>query len=239
MNTINYGDVFNSYTLNIFTDASIKMYPELNNFTVSVPGAVAVITNDKGDSQIIDSLMYTIPFSTNNDGEISAIRLGVFLALRNRHLGFKKINLFSDSNICIQGLNDYIYKWFAKRKGDVLISSSNKPAFNQEIFKAIINDIVNNQLYIELYHQKGHVGETCTVNYAMEDFKRTNGLVPSRDLMNVLSMYNKHVDIMTKIALQSYNSNLHYYLNSMQTGFKINQLNQTKMDQYRSYTRKE
>lgn len=238
MNTIDYKDVFNIETLNIFTDASIKRYSQFNNFTVSVPGAIAVMTDINGNRYIIDMLYHNIPQSTNNDGEIHAVRLGILLALRNRFRGFKTINLFSDSNICIQGLKDYIYSWFNNRQGDILKSSSRKPACNQETFKNIVKDIVDNQLYINLFHQRGHVGEKCTLMDAIQDFRRTNGLNPTSQLMNILSEYNRHIDELTSPSLEDYNAEYYSKL-TMVSGFNINNLNTGIMDQYRSYTKKE
>lgn len=239
MTNLDFRDVFNTGTLNIFTDASIKKYPEYNNFTISAPGAIAVITTQKGYTKVIDTIMTPIPFSTNNDGEISAIRLGIFLAQRYR-AKFKKINLFSDSNICVQGLNDYIYKWYRNMRDDgMLISSSRKLVANQAIFKAIVNDIVSTNLQISIYHQRGHVYETHTIDKALNDFIMTNGIGASMELMNALSYYNNHIDIITKHLLQNVDPIQYLQYNNMVSGFINNQLDETIINRYKQLTRKD
>lgn len=189
-------DIFNNNTINIFTDASVK---ETNGYYVSCPGAV--VTNVfNGKSFICDQQAYLSYDSSNNSGEIQAVRLGIYFAKLYRN---KKpiINLFSDSNTCISGLTEWIDSWiYRKNKQGLFVNSSNKEVANQDVFKNIIDDIISNNLTINLYHQKGHVNinNYKEVQHAIEVFKKINNIIPSTQLIKEISKYNDYVDKMTK-----------------------------------------
>ena len=193
---IKYNDIFNDYTLNIFTDASV--YSEDKKWFASCPGAVCVIGNT-----IIDRHQYIVCDSTNNEGEIMAIRLGVYFALKYRN-NVRQINLFSDSKICIQGLTNWIYSWVNNiNSNGSLYTNSNKPVANQEIIKSIISDIVSNDLHINFFHVKGHVDirKDSDIYHAMKVFKVSNGLDIEYKLAKQISYYNNSVDISTRNLL--------------------------------------
>ena len=193
---LRHEDIFNDYTLNIFTDASI--YTEDKRWFASCPGAISIIGNT-----IIDRHEFIVNGSTNNEGEILAIRLGIYFALKYRDR-VKQINLFSDSNICIQGLNNWIYSWVNNvNKNGILFTNSNKPVANQEIIKCIISDIVRNNLQINFYHVKGHVDirNDGNIYHAMKVFNTSNGIDIDYKLAKQISYYNNNVDINTRNLL--------------------------------------
>lgn len=190
---MNYNDIFNQSNLNIFTDASVVI---MKNSMISCPGALVTI-NDKE----IEYQNFIVYNSTNNIGEIMAIKLGVQLALKYRN-SVKQINLFSDSNICIQGLTNWIFNWYKNRENNTLKNYANQDVKNQEHFKGVINDIVNNNLRINLYHQKGHVNNNKQILYAIKDFKRSNNIDIDYNTIKRLSYYNNVVDIRTKNELR-------------------------------------
>lgn len=93
--------IYNKDTLNIFSDASMinSSEPKLGT---GCYGAVAVC----GD-QIIDSFYRISSRSTNNSCEIKGLRAAILLA--NKWKGqFSFINIFSNSQISVFGLKDYI-----------------------------------------------------------------------------------------------------------------------------------
>lgn len=200
---ITYSTIFNTETLNIFTDASIKKINK--EYTVGCPGAVAIKTLDNGDTTFITEQIYLENNATNNSSEIKAIALGIDLALKYRPY-YNKINLFSDSKICIYGLREWIFNWIYNTNNNIMYGSSGNPVFNQETFKSIINCIINNNLKINLFHQKGHVDNTkpASVKHAGEVFMQSN-LVSGVDdnLIKCISDYNNYIDIRTKSALDT------------------------------------
>lgn len=232
MEIIRYNDVFNPSTLNIFTDASVVIRKNNNNYYfISCPGAVAVATDNNGNTAIIDYIDTILYNCTNNEGEIRAIRLGLMLA--NKYKGiYSQINLFSDSNICVQGLNQWIYNWVNNIKSDGLMyGSSKKPVLNQDVFTRIIDDIVSNGIFINFFHLRGHIDisnqDKLTISFI--DFIQTNNLIPDLPininlnsptwknsikhylsnkhlpLINTISTYNCYVDEATKKTLETTN----------------------------------
>ena len=205
---MNINDIFNDYSINIFTDASIM---QMNNGEyLGAPGYVVVL-ND----QVIENGYYILDHTTNNNSEIKAIRMGVCAALKYKDQ-FPIIRLFSDSQICVFGLREWIYRWKVDKTGAQLISSSGTPVANQEVFLEIANYIVENNLEIEFYHQRGHINLTNadSIIKATDDFNKFNrGCNANIELVKRLSYYNNMVDEMTRSMLQAkYNdsSNFHY-----------------------------
>jgi ribonuclease HI len=172
-----YEDIFNDYTLNIFTDASILQLPGEH---IGCPGVILAMT--KYGKQ------YEIPYdykilrnSTNNESEITAILMGVYAGLKLRN-EFRTINLFSDSRICIQGLKYWIFNWVNNIRDNKIISSSHKEVANQQIILQIIYTIIENNLRINLYHQKGHVTlDSDSQENAKKVFKETNFITEDVD----------------------------------------------------------
>lgn len=207
-NVLTFNQLFNEKTLNIFTDASI--YRDENGYTISCPGALCVTTsNDEVNILEKDCGEKNLIFnSTNNEGEISAITLGLYYAIKYGSM-FENFNLFSDSNICIQGLNDWIFNWFNNINNDgLMISSSGTPVANQSIISGIFNTIIEMNIPINLYHQKGHVkmNSEKSLNKAYHDFKNTNNIKENIDfdIIKCISFYNDIVDTETKETLENY-----------------------------------
>lgn len=196
MKEIIFNNIFNLYTINIFTDASV--YQCDNGKFVSCPGAIAIKVFDN-IPYICDKYCYLSYDSTNNEGEIKAIRAGIHLAQKYRY-SVPNINLFSDSNICISGLSEWMENWIKYSKNGVLYNSSNKEVINQENFINVMYDIVSSKLNINLYHQKGHVkmNNKESIEHARKVFKDINKLNPSYELIKKISEYNNYVDVMTK-----------------------------------------
>lgn len=231
-----YEDIFNKDTLNIFTDASIL---KIGNDTLGCPGVVVVRMNEYNMLEVIHASSYIIDHSTNNDSEIRAIYKGVQVALGYKN-SFKKINLFSDSNICIQGLKNWIYGWVNCINNNVMYNSSGVPVANQETFLAIVNTIVNNNLNINLYHQKGHVkvNNEASLTKAKRSMMISNNLKDiDMNLVIQLSLYNDMVDINTKDMLKQYSMN-YSYQDRLKSMFLMSDLRHTtkKIDKYKLLT---
>ena len=100
---------------------------------------------------------------------------------------------------------------FILARTNVLISSSGSPVANQQYFIKIFNVIVDNELCIEFYHQRGHVGESGGVSKekARAQFIKANKVSP--ELMgidiNLLCQYNHIIDNLTRNAVRQYVDN--------------------------------
>lgn len=204
-----YNEIFNKKTLNIFVDASILKLEDIQE-TVGCPGGLCVMMNTYGVPHTFDAFHCITRHTTNSNSEIKAVLLGVNKALQYRN-SFEVINLFSDSKVCIHGLKYWIFNWMNTIRNKRIYNSSKQEVGNQEVFINIINTIMNTNLSINLFHQKGHVTNTNeSINHAMEVFKETNKIdYVDRNLIVDLSYYNDYVDIMTKNVL--YNTKFTQY----------------------------
>lgn len=207
------GNVFNEKTVNIFTDASIHVYDrEGYKETIGCIGAIVVLTDINGDSQIIDECMTIQRNTTNNESEIKAIDAGVLLASTYKK-AYDNINLFSDSKICIKGLTEWIFDWVDNAKNNILYTKSNSEVKNQKIFISIINFINRASLNIKFYHQKGHVSNTQNSILNAKNVFSISNSIPldniSDDFIKRISYYNNYVDYKTKEKLRDYINNNH------------------------------
>lgn len=195
-------DIFNSNTINIFTDASIKKVKEFKE-EIGCPGYIITYKKNNDIIKIIESDCNIIRQSTNNESEITAIYMGIMAALKYKDK-IKHINLFSDSKICIYGLTQWIYKWYNNQQNGRFISSNGGYVKNQDIIINIINTICNNNLSINLYHQKGHVNikDRYSVENAIKVFHESNNIKTSYSLMHILSKYNDYIDVLTGNVLE-------------------------------------
>lgn len=204
-------ELFDNKVLNIFTDGSIYKH-SLFNETIGCPGALAVTYIDDKFVQV-DGDMIIRRHSTNNDSEINAILLGIRIAIRNRHK-FEKINLFSDSQICIFGLREWIYNWIKCIQNGIMYNSSGTEVANQEIIKLIVSLIIEYNLNINFYHQKGHVtGTYQSLKNALDVFNKSNKCnIRDYNFIKIISMFNNDVDMFTKEYIQSvlYNTEIIY-----------------------------
>lgn len=154
--------------------------------------------------------------ATNNSAEILAIWLGVRLAIgiRNSIMQSKEIQrvkfrLFSDSKISLFGVKTWIFSWIRRQKEDgTLINSTEQPVVNQEYFADIYKSIVDNELHIEFYHQRGHVCifDSSKLEKAAKDFRNANHVPLHRLGLDIthISKYNDIVDNVTRDVVHQY-----------------------------------
>lgn len=198
--------------INLFCDASID-----TNLKIAC-GGTHIIMQDRGQLIHLYDKLYIQHNATNNSAEILAIWIGVVEVLYLRQKYNNAIfRLFSDSKISLYGLRDWMKNWIKnaeRNNSDILISSSGTEVANQQLFIDIFNLIVENNLKIELYHQRGHVGESSGVNLqkARVQFIKANKVSPENLGLDIqiISQCNKTIDNNTRNALRSYISNNNY-----------------------------
>lgn len=181
-------------SINIFTDASITK--TIYNEAIGCSGAICSEDNSL-------SKFYISRDSTNNISEITAIKLGVLLALENRNL-FDVVNIWSDSQWSVFGLTKWIKSWMNNSVNYILKNSSGEDVKNQQLFLSIVKLIVDNNLRVNFYHIKGHVDTRSikSVNHAISVFNTSNNTTISRSNMYAASNMNNLVDNTTRNMLK-------------------------------------
>lgn len=193
--------------ISIFTDASITT----SSFgeTIGCAGAICEEDNNICDYEILRD-------STNNISEITAIKLAVQLAIKNRHMFKDCVHIYADSQWAIYGLTKWIRSWTDNTINGILYNSSKEPVKNQQIFLSIIKLIVDNRLPVKFYHVKGHV-DTNNINSiekAVTVFSRSNNvLVFNKNRIVDISYMNNMVDNNTRNLLKTFNVNNRVYYN--------------------------
>ena len=181
--------IYHPSVLNIFSDASI-IKPRKNIY-YGCYGAVAVSEN-----KIIDSSYQVCADTTSNDSEIRGVRSAVSLAVKYKHK-FPIINIFSDSQISLFGVRERCFNW--TENNGVLYGYDNKtPIKNQSVFIEVMRIIVENNMQVYYFHQKGHVNirKKKSLNEALHVFLASNQLREDVDIefIKYISYYNDIVD---------------------------------------------
>lgn len=200
MKIITRNSVFNDNTLNIFSDASIKVISD--DLSVGCSGAISYI----GD-YVIDEKIMLIKDTTNMNAEVKAIELGIDQAILYKDK-VKNINLFSDSKVSIYGLREWVFNW-VKCSTDQLCKPTGEPVANQSIYLSIIYKILENNLRINFYHQNGHINlkNQKSINQAKNTFINTNYIDSDieDDLIKEISLANFIIDRDTRYAVKNSN----------------------------------
>ena len=193
--------------INLFCDASIDIDRKI------ACGGCFITMQDSMGVQEIGSRLILQTDATNNSSEILAIWAGVVeaLKLRNQFPG-AVFRLFSDSKISLYGVRDWIKNWIQNTGSDgILMSSSGTPVKNQQRFIDIYNMIVENNLRIEFYHQRGHVNEgRVPINVARAQVIRANKVPPEGLGLDIeyICHYNDMIDNLTRDAVRNYDQYL-------------------------------
>lgn len=178
----------NPYSLNIFSDASIR---KRGNLYDGCYGAIAVSNN-----QIIDEIYRISSDTTNNNSEIKGIRAAILLAIRYQY-NFSNINIFSDSQISIFGIRERFPTWRYNVKDGKLYGSADQPIKSQEVYIEIMELINQYNLTVTFWHQKGHVeNKYDSLVEAQHVFCASNRIRDKVDLslIRYISYYNDIVD---------------------------------------------
>lgn len=187
---------------NFFCDASI----DIN--TKNACGGCYITCQE--DNRCISEIGYHLMIqqnATNNSAEILAIWIGVVEAIKLKNIYPNAVfRLFSDSKISLYGLRDWMKNWIRNITPDgILISTSGQPVANQQKFIHIFNLIVENNLNIELYHQRGHVVDgRVSMDKARAQFIKANKVPPEGLGLSIeyLSKCNDKIDNLTRKAIQ-------------------------------------
>lgn len=203
-NGIDLNMVYNPVMLNIFSDASII---KRNKKFIGCYGSLAVT----GDN-ILEKKYVIDSDTTVNKSEIKGIRSSLELAIKYAK-NFRFVNIFSDSQVSILGLRDYIYNW--KYHDGKLYSSSGKPAANQEIFYQCIELLKHPNIdeKVNLFHQNGHIDNSYNkLVKAANTFAESNNIVGNVDLnlIRYISTYNDIVDKESRTILLSSDKEKYY-----------------------------
>lgn len=200
MNDIVLSQFYNPETLNIFSDASIV--GKKNHFS-GCYGVVAVC-----EDNIIDDLYRLASHTTNNESELKGLRGALILANKWKS-DYSFINIFSDSQISVFGLRDYIYNWRYNQYDGNLYGYTNKPIVNQEIFIESHQLLADLQIYrnciIRIFHQSGHVDNGYyNLKNAAAVFAKSNNISGNIDLnfIRYISTYNNYVDVTSRNLLK-------------------------------------
>lgn len=201
---INRETFFNDHTLNIFTDASVGKYD--NNSTESLAGCVVECNGELTHQNFI-----RIRDSTNNEGEIYAIYMGLSCAVvakESNRFNKHTINLFSDSKISVFGLREWYNGWIRNSmNSDKLLNSSNEAVKNQDLFIKCINMIVRYELHINIYHVRGHINPLnhSDMSTFIRSFMKENKIFDDicENLVHKIAYYNNMVDKETRIRLMN------------------------------------
>ena len=206
--SVTLSQFYNSETLNIFCDASI--IGRHKNFT-GCYGVVAVV-----EDNIIDSCFRLVSHTSSNNSEIKGLRAAISMANKWKY-NFKSINIFSDSQISIFGLREYIYKWKYNPNNGLLYGTAGTPIANQEIFIESHNMLMElskiQNIPICIFHQSGHVDNSYNkLREAAAVFIRSNNVRGNVDLnfIRYISTYNNYVDQNSRSILRRSNINLEY-----------------------------
>ena len=172
------------------------------------------------DGNLLHSVGSFNPNTTNNYGEIFAIYLGLKESVKYlEENGLPlKIDLYSDSEICVNGLNTWIHNWKKKAVDGIWYGSSGMVS-NQEIFKLIdemrnkprgkklFKNMRTHKKYdINIYHVRGHidVNKSKDVQKAIKTFERVNGFPISHDKLTFIVDMNNKVDKVAVNQLKKY-----------------------------------
>lgn len=221
MIALNKIDLFNSESICIFTDSSFKKYKNIaphEAIGITAP-AFCVYQNDNLIEQGFD-IMYS---STSQQGELHALLLGVMASYKYRN--FPHIRIFSDSQNSVHSVREFIFKWVRDTSNGRSALGPNGRISNQEYIMDVVYTIIANNIYLELYHIKGHVNikNRNSVLEAKELFQRSNPWVgPVEDgLIFQLAMGNNVVDEYSTVMLRSHMNDPEYDTRALMKAVEI------------------
>lgn len=221
--------------LDIFTDASIsdpKLNGKMTMINIACYGALCIgdmyrcydygfvwEPTDKYGNRFYQNYNSDMKGSvTNNVAEANAILLGLELATyiiesRPPMNPVKYVNLFADSNLCVQSLRNWICGWMVNRKlcddgrYTLIKKSEDQPVINQEIYLDCVDRILRLGIPINIYHINGHIsGTDKSIANAKESFKRANKIQGyiSDDYIRYLTENNNIVDMDTRNRITTF-----------------------------------
>lgn len=201
-----YTDIFNNTTINLFTDASVR---RVGDSFESAAGLM--IWSDTKELIPVPPISFRRLFpSTNNEGEVYAIYMAVKSAIEINQFVSTQLtfNLFSDSLISVMGLTKWYKGWVenaVSMSSTKLLNSSGEEVKNQQIFIRIMNLLALSKLHINMYHIRGHIDATkeTSLKKFMMDFARNNHVTITAELARSLIYFNDKIDNYSRQILDS------------------------------------
>lgn len=202
LNYINFGlpILKNSTTLNLFSDASSTKMRKDGKLDTCY-GAVAVNNDTVIDEWLRLSSDTTVPAS-----ELRGIRCSLVLAYAHKN-EYKTFNLFSDSQLAILGLREYMYNWGYDPESNSFKTRTGGYVKNQSLYIEIYQLLteLRRSNIVNLYHQKGHIGNSKDdIMDALRSFKKVNNVNGKVDynVIRYISTYNNYIDRETRSLLR-------------------------------------
>lgn len=210
-------------SLYIFCDASVCY---TNQGCISCAG-VAAVSNDK----ILKESYRIIRNANAPRGEIEAVKDGVYTAilLTRKYPNLKNIYLFSDSELALLGLRDWICNWechpihdtdyYGLYRARSRYTIGNGLIKNQDIYLEVFYTLIKYKLNLKFYHQKGHLetNNKYALKHAIDLFIRNNNIEcdVSKEFMTYISTYNDYVDNNSRSHLLELVTNQSKLLNNL------------------------
>lgn len=214
-------DLFNEESICIFTDSSFKRYKYAPHG--SAIGATAPAYCVYHIDNCIEQGFHILHNSTSQQGELYAMLLGVMASYKYRN--FKHIRLFSDNQNAVLAIRERIFKWVEENELYPTLGDFGRIS-NQPYIMDIIYTIISNNIFIELYHIKGHVDirSSESVKISKDLFKRSNPFVGDSvgtDLIYQLAFGNNRVDEYSTMMLKTTIHNAEYDTRGMTNAVTI------------------
>ena len=179
--------------INCFTDASKT---NINGVDTICAGYAVVYQN-----QILDTGLKVVYDATSMYGEELAIYMGMDALLKYAKYD-TFLNLFSDSQVGIFSLRNWIFNWVDRNDTKIksFVKSDGQPVANQELLTAIIGLINAIGAHTSMYHIRGHMNpdRVKDMQTFIQAFVRFNGEYMTEDIARELIYYNSVVDNATR-----------------------------------------
>lgn len=129
--------------ITIYTDGSCRSNPG--------PGGYAVIIVGGNGNKVLEIKQGYVPYATNNQMELMAIRDAIIYCIEK---DISECRIYSDSQYCINGINEWMKKW--SKKG--WIGSNHSTIKNVELWVEVFAlwNQARQSLNISIHYVKGH-----------------------------------------------------------------------------------
>lgn len=177
-----------------FTDASVRWKTE----TLCDSSSAMILTINNSIIEVSRETKFH-ENCTSNYGEMYAI----FLAMNAIETfmngsGLTKddciIEIISDSNLCVQSLNNWIYSWRKYMKDGKLYKKTGELVANQEIVQLAFKLLHRNNA--KIYHINSHITPK-NLSKSFDKFCNSYGLIPM-EMFIKFTEYNEKVDKLAK-----------------------------------------
>ena len=198
-------DLFNDESVCIFTDSSFKKRSKKfgNSAIGTTAPAYCVYVNDC----CIEQGFHILHNSTSQQGELYAMLLGVMASYKYRN--FPHIRIFADNQNAVFSIREWIFNWARQTNNGGNALGENGRINNQPMIMDIIYTIISNNIFLEIYHVKGHVNIKSynQVQYSKSLFIKSNPFVGCHiddALIYQLAMGNNTVDEYSTVMLRNH-----------------------------------